>query len=186
MKTGLVAAALVAAAGLAVAAVRQDEHGPRKPGKFHELLKQFEGTWETKSEFQMGPDQPAMKSKGTETTKFGVGGLFLITDVKSEMEGMAMPFDAHSIWGYDEHKKKFTGSWVDNMSTAIWPSEGTVDDAGKVFTLTMEGPDPASGKTFKIKLVHEITGKDTRKLTLFMPGPDGNEMQMKIDYVRKK
>jgi len=185
MKTRLVAAALVAAAaGIAVAAVRQDEHGARKAGKFHELLKQFEGTWETKSEFQMAPDQ-VLKSKGTATEKFAVGGLFLITDVKSEMEGVG-PFDAHSIWGYDEHKKKYTGSWVDNMSTAIWPFEGTVDDAGKVFTLAMEGPDPASGKLFKLRLIHEITGKDTRKLTIFMPGQDGKEMEMKIDYVRKK
>jgi hypothetical protein len=50
----------------------------------------------------------------------------------------------------------------------------------------MEGPNPMDGKTMKIKMVHEITGKDTRKLMLFMPGPDGKEMQMKIDYTRKK
>lgn len=185
MRTRVAVAALVAAvAGLAVAAVRQDEPGPAKPGKFHGFLKQFEGSWETKSEFQMGADQPAMKSTGTETDKFAVGGLFLITDVKSEMGGMA--FEAHSIWGYDEHKKKYTGSWVDNMSSAIWPFEGTVDDAGKIFTLAMEGPDPMSGKTMKIRFIHEITGKDTRKLKLFIPGPDGKEMEMKIDYVRKK
>jgi hypothetical protein len=179
-----VALLVVAAAGLAVAAVRQEEHGPAKPGKFHELLKQFEGTWESKSEFKMGPDAPVMKSTGTETDKFAVGGLFLVTDVNSDMGGMK--FEAHSMWGYDVHKKKFTGSWVDNMSTAIWPFEGTADAAGKVFTLMMEGPNPATGENFKIKLVHEITGKDTRKLTLFMPGPDGKEMEMKIDYTRKK
>jgi hypothetical protein len=50
----------------------------------------------------------------------------------------------------------------------------------------MEGPNPATGENFKLKLVHEITGKDTRKLTLFIPGPDGKEMEMKIDYTRKK
>jgi hypothetical protein len=179
-----VAILVVAAAGLAVAAVRQEEHGPAQPGKFHELLKQFEGTWETKSEFQMAPEAAVMKSTGTEVSKFGVGGLFMISEVASEMGGMK--FEAHSMMGYDVHKKKFTGSWVDNMSTAIWPFEGTADAAGKVFTLTMEGPNPANGELFKIKLVHEITGKDTRKLTLFMPGPDGKEMEMKIDYTRKK
>jgi len=184
MKAHVAVVAFVAVADLAVAAVGLQDPGPAKPGKFHEFLRQFEGTWETKSEFQMAPDQPAMKSKGTETDKFAVGGLFLMTDMKSDMEGMS--FEAHSIWGYDEHKKKYTGSWVDNMSTAIWPFEGTVDDAGKVFTLTMEGPDPMSGKTIKIKFVHEITGKDARTLTLFMPGPDGKETPMKIDYERKK
>jgi len=185
MKTRVVVAAIVvAAAGLAVAAVRQEEPGPAKAGKFHDFLKQFEGSWETKSEFQMG--EQVMKSKGTETDKFAVGGLFLLTDGKADMEGMPMPFEFHSTWGYDEHKKKYTGSWVDNMSTAIWPFEGTVDEAGKVFTLAMEGPNPMDGKPMKIKFIHEITGKDARKLTLFMPGHDGKEMQMKIDYVRKK
>ena len=175
-----VAVAVLVAGGIVLASVRRQE--PPKGGKFHEFLKQFEGTWETKSEFKMG--EQVMKSKGTETDKLGVGGLFLITDVKSDMDGMA--FDAHSIWGYDEHKKKYTGSWVDNMSTAIWPFEGTVDEAGKVFTLTMEGPDPHTEKMIKIKLVHEISGKDARSLTLVMPGPDGKEMEMKINYVRKK
>ena len=180
------AALVLLATGGAVfaAARRQEEPGPAKAGKPHELLKQFEGTWETKSEFQAGPEAPMMKSTGTETDKFIVGGLFLSSDTKADMGGMT--FEAHSILGYDQHKKKYTGSWVDNMSTAIWPYEGTVDDTGKVFTLMMEGPDPMSGKMTKIKLVHEITGKDTRKLTLFMPGPDGKEFQMKIDFTRKK
>src|SRR4026209_2208587 len=107
IRMATVAVAVLVAGGIVLASVRrQDEHGPRKPGKFHELLKQFEGNWETKSEFKMGPDMPAMKSWGTETGKCGVGGLCLISDVKSDMDGMA--FDAHSVWGYDEHKKKYS------------------------------------------------------------------------------
>jgi hypothetical protein len=183
MKSRLAVAALVAvSAGIAVAAVRQEEHGPAKPGKFHEFLKQFEGSWETKSEFKMG--EQVMKSTGTEVSKFAVGGLFLVSDVKSDMDGMA--FEAHSTWGYDVHKKKYTGSWVDNMSTAIWPFEGTVDEAGKVFSLVMEGPEPMSGKMIKIKFIHEVASKDARSMKLIMPGPDGKEMEMKIDFVRKK
>jgi len=182
IRMAVVAVAVLAAGGIVLAASRRQE--PAKGGKFHEFLKQFEGTWETKSEFKFG--EQVMKSKGTETNKLAVGGLFLVGDSKSEMEGTTMPFEAHVLWGYDEHKKKFTGTWVDNMSTALWPFEGTVDDAGKKFTLTMEGPNPMTGETMKIKMVHEISGKDARSLTLFMPGPDGKEVEMKIDYVRKK
>jgi hypothetical protein len=89
--------------------------------------------------------------------------------------------------GYDTGKKKYTGSWVDSMSTAIWTSEGTVDDAGRVFTGVMEGPDPETGKMMKMKMVSEITGKDSKKLTMYLDGPDGKEMQIgKIEYTRKK
>ncbi len=79
---------LLATGGMVFAAARrQEEPGPAKAGKPHELLKQFEGTWETKSEFQMGPEGPLMKSTGTESDKFIVGGLFLGTDAKADMGG---------------------------------------------------------------------------------------------------
>ena len=41
-------------------------------------------------------------------------------------------------------KKKFVGSWVDNMGTGIMFSEGTYDPATKTFTYTSESnPFPA-------------------------------------------
>ncbi len=189
MKSRIVAAFLVVAAigGAALAAGwRQETYTAPKPTKFHEYLKQFEGNWDSTAEF-MGekPGDPPMKSKGSGTDKLIANGLFLMTDYKGVMG--VTEFTGHGIMGYDTVKKKFTGSWIDSMSTAIWTSEGTCDDAGKVFTATMEGPDPMSGKMMKMKLVSEITGKDSKKLTMFMDGPDGKEMQIgKIEYTRKK
>lgn len=183
----LTAAAMLAVGGLAVAAgLKQEGWGPPKPTKFHEHMKQLEGTWDTTAEF-VGekPGDPPMKSKGSGTDKLIAGGLFLITDYKGDM--MGTEFIGHGIMGYDTLKKKYTGSWIDSMSTAIWTSEGTCDDAGKVFTAVMEGPDPVSGKPMKMKMISEITGKDSKKMTMFMDGPDGKEMQIgKIEYTRKK
>jgi hypothetical protein len=100
---------------------------------------------------------------------------------------MGTEFVGHGVMGYDTLKKKYTGSWIDSMSTAIWTMEGTADDAGKVFTSVMEGPNPETGKPMKMKLVNEITGKDSKKLTFYMEGPDGKEFSMgKIEYTRKK
>ena len=175
----VIAAILVlATAGIGVAASsRQEGFAPPKPTKFHEHLKQLEGEWESDVEM-MGS-----KSKGSETDRLVAGGLFLVMDYKGEMMGSA--FSGHGIMGYDTLKKKYVGSWVDSMSTAIWTSEGTVDDAGKVFTSVMEGPDP-SGKMMKMKMVSEITGKDSKRLTFYMTGEDGKEQQTgKIEYKRK-
>ena len=190
MKARIAAVSLVvmAAGGLALAAARRQEQAwaPPKPTKFHELLKQMEGTWETTAEF-MGekPGDPPHKSKGSGTDKLGLNGLFLITEYKGDM--MGMEFTGFGIMGYDTYKKKYTGSWVDSMSTAIWTSEGTVDDAGKVFTGTMEGPDPMTGAMMKMRMVTEITGKDSKRMLMYCNGPDGKEMQVgKIEYTRKK
>jgi hypothetical protein len=172
--------------GVALAAgLRQDHYEAPKPTKYHEYLKQFVGTWDTTAEF-MGEKPGEMdKSTGSGTDKLIAGGLFLITDYNGKMEGTE--FVGHGVMGYDTLKKKYTGTWIDSMSTAIWTMEGTADDAGKVFTSVMEGPNPMTGKPMKMKMINEITGKDSKKLTMFMDGPDGKEMQFgKIEYTRKK
>jgi hypothetical protein len=180
-----VVAAVAVTAGVVMASAIPQEYQAPKPTKFHEFMKQVEGSWESQSEFQMDPSQPPAKSKGTQTDRLVCNGLFIVSEVKSQMAGA--PFEGHGIMGYDTLKKKYVGSWVDNMSTAIWTSEGTVDEAGKVFTAVMEGPDPMSGKPFKFKMVTEVTGKDSKKMTFIMTGEDGKEHSTgKIEYTRKK
>ncbi len=47
---------------------------PVKPQQEHEWLGQLIGDWESEMECVMGPDQPPMKSKGTESVR-SLGGL---------------------------------------------------------------------------------------------------------------
>ena len=49
-----------------------------------------------------------------------------------------MQFKGMGIEGYDNAKKKFVSSWIDNMGTGIQFSEGTYDPATKTFTYTSE------------------------------------------------
>ena len=107
------------------------------PGKEHEFLKKQEGKWKvaTKSWFS-GPDQPAMESTGTSTSKLILGGRFLLDEHEGTM--MGMPFKGMAITGYDNTKKKYVGSWCDNMGTCLLTMEGSCDKSGKV--LTMHGP----------------------------------------------
>ena len=179
-RTALAAVVVLATAGIVVAATSRQEGGFELPKatKYHEFLKQFEGEWVGDVEMF------GSKSKGSETDRLMANGLFLVMDYKGEMAGAA--FTGHGVMGYDTLKKKYVGSWVDSTSTAIWTSEGTVDEAGKVFTSIMEGPEP-SGKMMKIKMVSEITGKDSKRLSFYMTGEDGKEQQTgKIEYTRKK
>src|SRR5262245_43634678 len=82
-----------------------------KPGPEHELLKQSLGTWNASVESWMAPGAPPSVSKGTETNVLTGGGMWLVTDFKSEF--MSMPFTGHGVMGYDPGKKKYVSTWVD-------------------------------------------------------------------------
>lgn len=180
-----VSVVILLGAGVALTQDMEDqEFQAAKPGKHHEHLKAFVGTWEAKATFQMGPDAPPMKSKGSQTDTLTAGGLWLITEYKGTMG--EKPFTGHGILGYHESKKQYVGVWVDSMVDYLQVSEGKCSDDGKTLTTTSEvlGRD---GKPAKMKHVTKIVDKDHKTATFIMFGPDGEEMEIgTIEYTRKK
>jgi uncharacterized protein DUF1579 len=176
-RTFVLTAVVCAAAGLARAQMPEMP----KPGPEHELFKKDVGTWDATVEILMPPAPP---SKATETNALGPGGLWLLTDFKGEM--MGGPFQGHGVAGWDPAKKKYVGTWVDSMSTALMITESTYDAAARTMTGTMEAPGP-DGRPMKMKAVTQYKDDDTRVFTMYMPGPDGKEApQMRISYKRRK
>jgi hypothetical protein len=155
-----------------------------KPGPEQDLLKKDVGAWDAVVESWMGPGQAAPPSKGVSTSTLGMGGLWLVTDFKSDF--MGMPFIGHGVMGYDSTKKKYVGTWVDSMSFGLGLSEGTYDAATKTLNETMEGPD-AGGKMMTMRMATVWKDADTKVWSMYAPGPDGKEFQMmRITYTRKK
>lgn len=154
-----------------------------KAGPEVELLKGDVGTWDaTVESFMPGVAQP-MVSKGTETNTL-VGGLWMVTDFKSDM--MGQPFAGHGVTGWDSNKKKYVGTWVDSMSSGLGLSESTYDAATKTMTGTFEGPDP-DGQVMKMKASTVWKDANTRVFTMSGAGPDGKDATfMRITYTRKK
>src|SRR5438876_12293920 len=74
-----------------------------------------------------------------------------------------MKFKGMGIEGYDNTKKKFVGSWIDNMGTGIAFSEGTYDPATKTFTYTSE-MEPVPGMKSQVREV--IKDTDNIHMTL--------------------
>jgi hypothetical protein len=153
-----------------------------KPGPEHEVLKQLVGTWDAQVKCLV-PGQAAQESKGEYTARLDVGGLFLVTEFKGQLAGGA--FQGRGLTGYDPFKKKYRGVWVDSMSPGIFTSEGAFDKSGKIFTETMERPDP-QGKPMKMRLTTELKDKDHMTFKMYARGEDGKEnMMMEIAYTRK-
>ena len=161
-----------------------------KPGPEHALFKDAVGVWDAKVESFMAPGQPPAVSKGVETNRLGCGGLCLITDFKGSVSmgpGPAITFEGHGTETYDQGKKKYTGTWVDSMSTGLSLSESTYDAAKKTATGWMESPDPATGKPVKMRMVAEYPSSNGRVMTAYANGPDGKEfVTLRITYTRAK
>lgn len=154
------------------------------PQKEHEWLKQFVGEWESEVEAAMGPGQPAIKCKGTMSSRM-LGGFWVVSESKSDMMGMQM--NSIQTIGYNPKTKKYVGTWVDNMLDHMWKYEGSVDAAGKLLTLEAEGPNfLVEGKTTKFRDAYEFKSKDHIVMSSSMLGDDGKWTTFMTGNIKRK
>jgi hypothetical protein len=164
-----------AALSVALAApVAFAQEGP-KPGPEHEMLKKMAGTWDLTMKFGGG------ESKGTVVYKMEPGGLWLSSQLESELFGQK--FWGKGLDSYDAAKKKYVGVWVDSMSTSPMVMEGTYDAAKKTLTMAGEGPG-MDGKPTKYKSVSVMPDDDTINFSMYVGG--GADPAFTIVYKRKK
>lgn len=162
-----------AVALMALPTVRAQE--PPKPGPEHEMLKKFEGKWDTTMKMA------GTESKGVCTYKMDLGGLWLTSTFEGEVFGSK--FTGKGYDSYDANKKKYVGVWIDSMSTSPLNMEGTYDKETKKLTMAGEGTGEG-GKKVKHKTVTEWKDEDTVNFAMYMD--DEKEPMFTIVYKRKK
>jgi predicted enzyme related to lactoylglutathione lyase len=120
-----------------------------------------------------------------------MGGRYVITEHTGKMQ---MPgadgkmtdteFKGMSTEGYDNAKKKFVSTWIDNMGTGIMVSEGDYDAASK--TLTYLGDySPAPGVKTKTRQAIKFVDKDHRTMEMYEDRGGQEVKTMEISYTRK-
>lgn len=155
------------------------------PGEPHKGLATFAGTWNTKVKFYPAPGAPAMESTGLSESKMVLGGRYLEQRFTGTM--MGAPMEGVGYTGYDNVKKEYWGTWIDNMSTGMMRTTGSSADGGKTWKFSGIFADPLTGKdtTFEEKIT--IVSNDEHIFEMWGPGPDGkNFKMMEITYTRKK
>jgi len=175
----------IVAAGSLVWAAQQESQKTPTPQKEHALLKAFEGEWDGTCTQTPDPNKPAVESKFRETSKMSLGGFWLITEFKGEMEGKTV--EGHGVMGYDPLKRKYVTTWVDSMWPHLFVAEGDADASGKRLTFMGEMIDPATQKPVKEKLVFDLGESDARTLVFYKIGSDGKETKAgEVRYTRCK
>jgi hypothetical protein len=194
MKTNQVSAFLVAMFAACTVVSAQEEPTAKdvpemppmaEPAKEHSWLQQFVGEWESTTELDMGPGQPPMTCKGTQSARM-VGGFWMIEEGSGDFPGMGTVSSVLTI-GYDAAKKKFIGTWIDSTNDFLWHYEGDLDSTGTKLSLESKGPNPMKpGTTAQFRDAVEFVSKDHRILTSSVREGDGDWVQMMAAHYRRK
>ena len=157
------------------------------PGAMHKMMADWCGEWKGESSMWMSPDSAAITGSSSMSTKMIFDGRYQEGTYEGNM--MGMPFQGKMTMGYDNAKKEFVSSWIDNMGTGILFTSGTWDDASKTLTLQGEQSDPTRpGKTCHFRETLKIVDNNTQIMSMY--GPDmktGKEYKsMEIKLTRKK
>jgi hypothetical protein len=153
------------------------------PGPMHEMLAKSNGEWNQEVTMWMAPGAPPMKSMSTCTNRMILGNRYQESKASGTFNNM--PFEGSGITGYDNAKKVFVSTWIDNMGTGVMTVEGSYDDKTKTINYHGKSVDPMTGKDTPIRETYKIVDDNTQVMEMFMT-QNGKEMKtMEIKMTRK-
>ncbi|HYG49401.1 MAG TPA: DUF1579 domain-containing protein [Flavobacteriales bacterium] len=153
------------------------------PGEMHKLMASWAGKFDADVTMWMDPAAPPTKNKATSEAKMW-NGLYLVSTNKGSMNGM--PFEGVSTIAYDNSKKKFVNTWIDNMGSGIMILEGDYDPATKTLTLVGSQTDPMTGKDCEIKETTKFNEDGSQYMEMYMIDKKGKETKTMEMMARKK
>jgi hypothetical protein len=145
------------------------------PGEVHKMLSKSNGVWLEEVTMWMDPSAPPTKSKAKATNKMILGGRYQESKHIGTMDGM--PFEGCSTLGYDNAKKVFQSTWIDNMGTGTMFMEGTWDEATKTIHFKGKCVEPMSGQDMMVREEFTIIDDNNQKLEMYMTMPGQPEMK---------
>ncbi len=168
----------------------QECPGMEEPREEHRWLQKLVGEWNTEAECSAGPDDPPMKSRGTESVR-SIGGLWIVANGTGEVPGGGTANMILTV-GYDPKKKRYTGTWIGSMMTHLWVYDGEVEPDGKTLSLYVKGPKMGEqgfieGEEVMYREQIHFVSDDHRTWTSAMQNDDGSwTTVMTANYHRKK
>jgi hypothetical protein len=153
------------------------------PSDAHKMMAAWNGTWNAEVTSWMKPGAPPTTSKGKMVNKTVFNGLYQQSSFSGDM--MGMPFQGVSTTGYDNHKKVFVSSWIDNMGSGIMHMEGPWDEGSKSMTLTGKMVNPGTGEECSFRQVMKIVDDKNQVMEMYGPDEEGKEFKvMEIKYTK--
>lgn len=151
------------------------------PGETHKMLASQSGNWTSEVKMWMDPAAPPTVSKSKDVYRMILGGRYQECKHTGSFNGQ--PFEGISTLAYDNARKKFISSWIDNMGTGLMVMEGDYDPATKTLSLKGDMVDPTTGKNCKVREV--VTFVDDKTMTMEMyNNPSGMDKEFKAMEIK--
>ncbi|MBK9733207.1 MAG: DUF1579 domain-containing protein [Chitinophagaceae bacterium] len=153
------------------------------PGEAQKMMSKSEGDWKAETTWWMDPSKEPQKSSGTAHNEMVMGGRYLTTRFKGDM--MGMPFEGLGTIAYDNGKKIYISTWIDNMGTGLGYMEGKMGADRKSIELRGKMYEPTIGKDVMMREVHTFVDENHQKIEMYTTGNDKKEMKtMEINLSR--
>ena len=156
------------------------------PSDVHKMMASWNGKWNGTVTMWQSPGATPEISQESTTNSMLMGGRYQQGIHEGTM--MGQPFEGRSLLAYDNAKRTFTSTWIDNMGTGVMVVEGPWDETTKSMTLKGMVVDPSAGtgKEVPVREVFKIIDEKTHLMEMYGNGPDGKEFKMmEIKYSRK-
>ncbi|MES2679073.1 MAG: DUF1579 domain-containing protein [Bacteroidota bacterium] len=154
------------------------------PGDMHKWMAMSDGKWDAEMTFWMGPDAKAMPGGTSKVeNKMVLGGRYQVTEYKGKM--MGMDYEGHGTMAYDNAKKKFINTWIDNTGTGLMYMEGAYDEPTKTINFTGKMVDPNTGEDCDMRQAFKAIDDKNQLLEMYTT-KDGKEFKsMEIKFTKK-
>lgn len=154
------------------------------PGDMHKMMGKYNGHWEVNTKMWMAPGAEVMESTAQTTNDMYMGDRFQKSQFSGEF--MGMPFHGESTIGYDNLRKVFTTTWIDNTGTGIMYAEGNWNAATKSIEFKGKASDPMAGKQMPFREVMTFINDDSYKMEMYNMMGDKEFKSMEMVFTRKK
>jgi hypothetical protein len=153
------------------------------PGDIHKMLAKSAGSWTCTVTMWMQPGQPPMNATASATAEMILGGRYLQAKNTGTMFGQ--PFEGIGVTGYDNAKKMFVSTWIDNFGTGIMTMTGSWDGASKSINYTGSMVDPVSKKDIAVREVWKFVDDNNQVMEMYTTMNGQEFKNMEIKYMRK-
>jgi hypothetical protein len=153
------------------------------PGDIHKMMAKDSGTWSGAITIWEKPGAQPMTMNGEAKFEMILGGRYLQETSTAQM--MGMPFQGIGTFAYDNAKKIFLTSWIDNFGTGMMYLEGTWDQATRSVTFAGKEVDPVSGKDIKVREVMKFVDDNTQVMEMYSTLKGQEFKAMEIKFTRK-
>jgi hypothetical protein len=153
------------------------------PGPIQQMMAKSVGAWTGTVTFWANEGAAPTSYTMETTNEMILGGRYLRSNNTGSM--MGMPFEGIGITGYDNAKKIFVNSWIDNMGTGIIFMEGTWDAAANSINFSGKSTDPLTKKDIPTREILKFTDDTHQVLEMYFT-QNGKEFKgMEVKYTRK-